>query len=152
MIRAVFVAALAVGVLAVSLPAIDAGRADRTAATLDATAERIDRAAGLLRDREDPTGPVLPGARRVVTLAIPSASWVDAAVAYVSIGGPPGHPTGDANVVTYRIEGREPRRIRLDGVDIRTREGPVVFRGEGRHDLVLSLVHDDGIGIVASRA
>jgi hypothetical protein len=39
----------------------------------------------------------------------------------------------------------------LRGVDLRTPDGPIRLRTPGRHRLVLSLVRDDGVGVVVRR-
>jgi hypothetical protein len=144
-LTAVFTAAL----LGVALPAVDAGRAERTTTSLDATAERIERAGNHLRSVEDPTPPDVPGARAVVSVEIPARSWRAAGVGYVAVGGPPGSRGGD-DAVVYRLDGASRRTVPLD-LPVRTRDGPVVFRTPGRHELALSLVRNDGVAVVVSR-
>ncbi|MFB6122677.1 MAG: hypothetical protein ABEJ78_04400 [Haloferacaceae archaeon] len=151
MIRVVFTVALTVALLGAALPAIEAGSVERTAIRLDATAEDIERTARTLVADEDPSSPGTSGARRLVRFRLPADGWADAPVSYFAVGGHP-NGTGDESVVAYRIEGRPARTVRLPGLDLRTPDGPVVFRGAGRHRLVLSLVRDRGVAVVARRA
>jgi hypothetical protein len=131
-IRVVLAVVLLVAVVGVALSAVDAGRRDRTAAHLDAGVERVERAARLLVDRDDPTAASVPGARRVVVLRLPARSLASAGVAAVRV-------SGADDEVRYRIDGGRPRRHALP-VDLRTPEGPVVLRAAGRHRLWLGLV------------
>lgn len=148
-VRIALTAVLAVALLGVVLPAVDVGRADRTGTGLDAATERIDRAAARLRATADPTAPDVPGARAVVAVDVPEASWHAAGVAYVAVGGPPGSD-GNRSVVVYRVDGESPRTVTL-GAPIRTPTGPVVVRESGEHRLALTLVRDGGVAISVSR-
>lgn len=144
MIRVVLAVVLAAALLSVALPAVDAGRVDRTATRLDAATARIERAARSLLAHEDPTPPGVAGARRRVGFRLPVRSWT-AVRATLRID-------GEADAVTYRLAGRRPHRTTFRGVDLRTPGGPVAFESAGRHRLVLSLVRDDGVGVVVRRA
>lgn len=146
MIRVVLAASLALALLAASLPAVDAARIDRTRGRLDATLERVARAATALATSEDPTGAAVAGARRVVTVRLPAASWTSAPVAWVAVGGYPGGPRGD--LLAYRLAGAPPTAVELDGVDLRTGGDPVVLRGDGRRTLRLGLESVDGRPVV----
>lgn len=150
MIRVVLVVALSVALLGVALPAIDDARTERTATRLDATAERLDRASTDIADSEDPTEPGAAGARRVVPFRLRERSPSDAGAAYLSIGGTP-NGSGQRDVVAYRVRGSTARVLDV-GVDLRTPDGPVVFRAAGRHRAVFGLVRDDdGLGVVVGR-
>lgn len=150
MIRVVLVVALSVALLGVALPAIDDARTDRTATRLDATAERLDRAATDLVAREDPVRSDAAGARRIVSVRFRARSPSDAGVDYLSIGGTP-DGSGGRDALVYRVRGSTARTVDL-GVDLRTPEGPVVFRDAGRHRAALGLIRDDGgLGVVVRR-
>jgi hypothetical protein len=131
-IRVVLAAVLLVAVASVALSAVDAGRRDRTTARLDAGVERVERAARLLVDRDDPTAAGVPGARRVVRLRLPARSFAAAGVERFAL-------RGADDEVRYRLDGGRPRRHGLP-VDLRTPGGPVVLRATGRHRLRLGLV------------
>jgi hypothetical protein len=148
-VRIALAVVLAAALLGVALPAVDAGRGERTATAVESSAERIARTAAHLRAVEDPTPPDVPGARAVVTVDVPAQSWDAAGVAYVAVGGSPGAP-GDRGVVAYRVRGRQSRTVPLD-VAVRTPDGPVAFRTAGEHRVALSLVRDDGVAVVVSR-
>ncbi|WP_251344190.1 DUF7311 family protein [Haloplanus halophilus] len=143
MIRVVLSVLLAVALLAVAVPGVDEGRRARTATELGGVTDRVERAVRSLLAREDPTRPGVTGARRIVRYRLPSRSWV-AAGATLRID-------GDRDRIGYRIGDRPPRWRPLPGVDLRTPSGPVVVERPGRHRLVVSLVRDDGVGVVVSR-
>jgi len=150
-IRVVLAAALAVALLAASLPAVDDARADRTATALDASLERVERATADLATSEAPTAAGVAGARRVVAVRLPPSSWTSAPVAWLSLGGRPGGPPAD--VLAYSVADRPPETVDVEGVDLVTPDGPVVLREPGRHAVALELVWRDGRAVVrASRA
>lgn len=143
MIRVVLAVLLTVALLAAVTPAVDEGRAARTAIHLDAVSDRIERAASSLRAHEDPTRPGIAGARRIVHFRLPERSWtaVDARL-WID---------GERDLIGYRLDGRRSHRTTLRGIDLRTPDGTVVFEGSGRYRLVLSLVRSDGVGVAISR-
>lgn len=143
MIRVVLAVVLTVVLLAAATPAIDEGKTARTAIHLDGATDRLDRAARSLLAHEDPTRPSVAGARRIVTLRLPARSWT-ASEATLRID-------GGADRLAYRVGDGRPRRTILRGVDLRTPDGPISLRTPGRHRLVLSLVRDDGVGVVVRR-
>jgi hypothetical protein len=142
-IRAVLAVLLTVALLAAVTPAVDEGRERRTAIHLDRVVDRIDRAAQSLRAHDDPTAPDVAGARRIVGVRLPERSWT-AIGARLWID-------GERDVIGYRLDGGRTRRTRLPGVDLRTPDGRVVLDGGSRRRLELSLVRDDGIGVVVGR-
>jgi len=148
-IRVVLALVLTVALAGVAFQAIERGRTDRTAASLDAAADRLVRAASLLVDRDDPTAADVPGARRVVRLDLPERSLAAAPVASFAVDGGDGAPEA-GGWVRYRAEGAEPTRVRVP-VDLRTPDGPVVLRGGGRRRLDLRLVADGGPAVVVER-
>lgn len=143
MIRAVLAVALTVALLAAATPAIDEGRTARTATHLDGVTDRLDRSARSLLAHEDPTRPGVAGARRIVDLRLPARSWTAAAATL--------RVDGETDTLAYRVGDGQPRRTTLRGVDLRTPDGPLVLRTPGHHRLVLSLVRDDGVGVVVRR-
>lgn len=140
MIRVVLAVLLTVALLAAVTPAIDEGRERRTAIHLDRAVDRIDRAARSLRAHEDPTAPGVAGARRLVSVRLPERSWT-AVSARLWID-------GEHDRIGYRLDGRRTRRMRLRGIDLRTPDGRIVVDGGSRRRLELSLVRDDGVGVV----
>lgn len=148
MIRAVLAVLLAVALLSASLPAIDAVGQERTAARMDRTVDRIDRAATeLLGEDPGPTARLAP--RRLVTVSLPARSLTTARVERVIIDG--GADADDTGRISYSVAGRSPTSRRLTA-PIATPDGPVVLRGAGDRTLVLRLVRDgDGSLVVLSR-
>lgn len=131
-VRLVLTVALLVAVAGVATAAVDAGRHDRTATRLAAEVERVERAARLLADRDDPTAVGVSGARRVVTVDLPERGVASAGVASFAL-------RGERDLVTYRVAGGRTRRHALP-VDLWTPDGPVELRRAGHHDLSLGLV------------
>jgi hypothetical protein len=139
-IRTVLAVCLTVALLAAVTPAVDEGRERRTAIHLDRAVDRIDRAVRSLQAHEDPTAPGVAGARRIVGVRLPERSWT-AVGARLWID-------GERDLIGYRLDGRRAHRTRLPGVDLRTPDGRVVVEGGSRRRLELSLVRDDGVGVV----
>ncbi|MFB6304949.1 MAG: hypothetical protein ABEH47_07270 [Haloferacaceae archaeon] len=149
MIRVLLVAALTVALAGVAFAAVDDGRVERTATRLDAATDRLSRTAELLVDRDDPTARGVPGARRVVAVALPERSLASASVDTFAVNGSDG-AAGPGGWVRYRVRGARPTRVRVP-VDLRTPGGPVVLRGSGRRRLVLRLVIGDPTGVLVRR-
>lgn len=149
MIRVLLALVLTVALAGVAFQAIERGRTDRTATRLDAAADRLRRAAGLLVARDDPTAAEVPGARRVVGIDLPERSLAAASVASFAVNGTDGtaEPGG---WIRYRVRGGRTRRVRVP-TDLRTPEGPVTLRGGGRRRLVLRLIAADGPAVVVER-
>lgn len=134
---------LAVALLSLALPAVDAAREDRTDSRVRTELDRVERAGNsLLTDGATAAG--VPGARRALAVSVPRASWSAAPVEYVAFGDVP--RDGGGAVVSYRLRDRPPRAVRLDVPAIRTPDGPVVL-GPGRHRLSLALVRDPAAGV-----
>ena len=72
--RAVLAVALALALLAASLPAVDDARASRTASTLDAASDRLRATGERLVATSDPVDGET-AARRVVRLDLPTRGW-----------------------------------------------------------------------------
>jgi hypothetical protein len=158
-IRVVVAVALTTALVAASLPAVADARADRTDAELRTAGEHVRRAAAALWTDEDATRSGVSGARRVVTVHLPRASWAAAGVAWFAVGGAPASEADapesrprNRSLVAYRVRDGPTRRLRLPGVAVRTPEGPVVLREAGAHRLRLRLVRDGGRAVVVEPA
>lgn len=162
MLRAVLAVALAVALLAASLPAVDRAQRDHADSQVRSQLERLATAARALAARNDPVPVGNAGATRTVTLRLPARGWRSTGVAYVAIGGVPENAatdTPDGDVLAWRLAGGPPRVARLEGVAIHTvSDGrvapdgrPLVVREPGRHRVELSLVRRRGRPVVLVR-
>jgi hypothetical protein len=142
-IRVVLAVLLTVALFAAVVPGVDEGRRSRTTIHLDDVTDRIERAVHSLRAHEDPTRPTVTGPRRIVRFRLPSRSWTTTG-ATLRVDG-----AGDR--IGYRLGGGSPHWTEVEGVDLRTPEGPVVLERPGRHRLTVSLVRHGGVGVVVSR-
>jgi hypothetical protein len=164
-IRAVISVVLAAALLAVALPAVDDAAATRTAATVEADAERLRDVATALAATDDAVPAGRPGAHRVVAVRLPPDSLATVPVDHLAVGGRPGAESGSPDpstaaaeppddtpdLLAYRLAGRPTRTVRVP-VDLRTPDGPVVLRGAGTHRLTLRLVRDErGVGVDVRR-
>lgn len=147
MIRVVLAVVLTTALLGVSLPAIDDARRDHSETTVRTELQRVERAATDLLDTDDPTA---DGARRVVTVHLPTRSWTDAGVDGVTIS--PSR-TGSGGRFTWTVEGGTRTVRRLPDVPIRTNShgAPLTLNASGRHRLVLSLDGERGDPVVTVR-
>jgi hypothetical protein len=138
--RVLLAVTIAAALLAASLPAVETARTDRTATKLDRQADRIEAAgASLLADDEADAG-----ARRVVTVSLPSASLAAAGVTRFAVG------CWDECVVRYRIADGE-SRVRPLPIPLSTPAGTVKFSTPGTHRLALGLTREDGRRVVTVR-
>lgn len=162
MLRAVLATALAVALLAASLPPIDQARRDNADAQVRSQLERLSTAAREISAHDDAVPVGTAGARRTLTLRIPSRGWRATGVDHVAIGGVPGNATTDtgrSDVLAWRVTGGPRRILRIEGVDLHTvvdgrvssDERPLVVRAPGRHVLELSLVRRRGGTVVLVR-
>ena len=152
MIPLVVAAALAVATLAVALPAVDDARTARTDATIEGTADRIERAGRALATTEDAAPTRSTAATRRVAFTLPRRSLTAAHPEFVAVGGPPDGP-GNRLTVTYAVSSPTHRHHLGIPIPVRTPQGPVVFRDPGRHAVELALVRgDDGPELVVTRA
>jgi len=132
MLRAVLAVLLAAAILTVSHPIIQQGRQEHAATLL---AEEVDDLVAEAKDlvaTDEATGG--PGARRIVTLDLPTSGRFSAGANAITIdGGPPPR-------VEWAVEdGRTERRI-LEDVRLRTPDDdPLVVRGSGQERLLLAL-------------
>lgn len=148
MIRVVVTVVIATALLAASLPAVDSARGDRTAAHLDGELATLTDAAASLVDRDDPTPPSVSGARRVVTLTLPTRSWTAAGVDSLTVGCRAACPRP---TLGYTLDTGRTRRVAVD-LPLVVPDGPLVVRESGTHDLWLTLERDDdGVAVVVQR-
>lgn len=136
MIRAVLAVILTVALIGVSLPAIDDARHDHADSIVRGEVDQFEQAATNLLDEDDPTAGEA-GARRFVTLSVPTRSWTDARVDTVAIAA---SPNGSGGKVSWTFD-RGTEQVRwLPDVPIRTPAGDaLVLESAGNHQLVLSL-------------
>ncbi|MFB6220416.1 MAG: hypothetical protein ABEH90_03165 [Halolamina sp.] len=138
LLLAVVVAAV---LLAVSAPAVETARADRTAAALDRTADRVEHAGASLVAADEPDA----GARRVVTVSLPRATLTAAGVDRFVVA------CREGCSVRYRLRrGREVVH-HLRSAPFATPEGPVAFSTPGPHRLLLGLARKDDRRVVTVR-
>jgi hypothetical protein len=141
-IRVLLAVAIAMALLAASLPAVETARTDRTAAELQRTAERIERAgAALLADEAADAG-----ARRVVEITLRARSLTTAGVERFAVS------CGESCAVRYRLHGGTRGTHRLGSLPLSTPAGPVVFSRPGTHRLVLGLTGNRNERLVTVRS
>lgn len=154
MLRVVLSVALAAALLAAVAPALDDARATRTERLTERELGRVETATLTLAREEE------PGARRTLSVSLPSDSPTTAQLAFVALGGVPNGvatpdgvggeraDTADGDVFAYRVAGGRTRVCRIEA-DLRVvREGEIVesdsralvFRGDGTYRLRLRLV------------
>lgn len=160
MLRAVLAVALAVALLAASLPAIDGARRDHADREVGSQLRQVGATLERFAARNDPVPPRGAGARATVRLHLPGRTWGTARVAYVAVGGAKNatDPAG-SDVLAWRVAGGPERTLRVDGIDLQVggdgRIGPdgepLVLHEPGRHRLVLALVSRDGRPVVLVR-
>lgn len=145
MLRVVVAVVLTVALLAVTLPALETARHDRSAQRVQG---ELDGLTAVIRDvhtREDAVPAGRAGARRVVTIRLPARTWTDAGVEYVAIGGSPPDTGMDERTKTtfaWQVTGQRPHERRLD-IPVEggpPNEGPLIIRSPGVHRLAISRV------------
>ena len=159
MLRVVVTVTLAVALVAVTLPALETARRDRSDQRVTAELDRLAAAIEDVYAREAAVSPEASGAQRVVTVRLPTRSWTDAEVEYVAIGAHPEHTGVDERNETtfgWQVSGARPRTRRLADVPVEAAtpsgsDSPLVIREPGRHRLALSLVDRDGQRTVVVR-
>lgn len=137
----VLAAVVAAALLAAALPAVETARTDRTAAAMDRTVDRVERAGSALLAEEATDA----GARRVVTVSLPARSFTAAGVDQFAV-----RCSRDCRV-SYRVAGGELQSRRLPSVPLATPGGPVTFSTPGTHRLALGLRRQDGSRVVTVR-
>jgi hypothetical protein len=157
-IRAILAVCLAVALVGVALPAVEDASRKHSASVADAELTRLRATLADLAATDDALPADSPGARRLVTLRIPTPDLTTAPVAYLAVGGVPESDSREATDSTsdrlaYRLAGSQPQTITVP-VDIRTADSePLVLRSASRHRLSCRLVADDaGVGVRVTRA
>jgi len=156
-LRVVLAVALTVAIVAVALPGIDGAAERRTAHEIRGEVERVANAGESLLNRDERTAGRSGGARRVVSVSLPSRSLAAAGVDYLAIGGSPVEewepPTVRSRRVTYRLRDGPRRQFRVP-VPLRPAgDRPLVLQGGRSHRLVLSLgLHDGKRVVLVTRA
>lgn len=138
--RVLLAVTIATALLAVSLPAAEAVRTDRSAAAMDRTADRIDAAGHSLLAADEAEA----GARRVVTVSLPSASLTAAGVDRFAVS------CGEHCAVRYRLRGGT-THVHRAPIPLSTPDGAVAFSRSGTHRLVLGLTRENGRRVVTVR-
>lgn len=138
--RVLLAVTIAAALLAVSLPAVETVRTDRTAATMGRTAERIEATGRSLLAADEAEA----GARRVVTVSLPSASLTAAGVERFAVG------CRERCAVRYRLQGGATHARRLP-IPLSTPDGAVAFSTPGPHRLGLGLARENGRRVVTVR-
>lgn len=144
MLRAVLAVLVVAAIVAVTQPAIQQGRQDHASTLLaDEVDALLDQGRDLVRTDEATAG---PGARRIVTVELPSPQRFSSGASYVEIDG------DDPSTVEWAVEdGRSQRRV-LDGLRLRTPDGePLRLERPGDHRLVLGLAGSPGNPVVDVR-
>lgn len=144
MIRLVIAAVLTLATVAAATPAVDHARATRTDTMIEGTVDRLERAGARLAAGSDAIPTRRRAAVRRVSVRYPSESLTAARPAFLAVGGRPGGP-GNRSVVAYALKSSPTRRRTLSfPVPIRTPDGPVVFRDDGRYSVSIALVAEAG--------
>lgn len=145
--RTVVAVALAVGLLAVSLPVVERARVDHSTATIAGELERVERTAEALAARNDVVPDDGPPARTRVTLSLPVRSWGDSGVDTVRIP-----PEVDGPDAVWTAGGGDQRRRTFPDVRLRGAGDGLVLGDGGRQRVVLALREGDaGRTVVVGR-
>jgi hypothetical protein len=165
-IRAILAVCLAVALLGVALPAVENASRDHAAGVADAELTRLRATLADLAATDDALPADSPGARRLVTLRLPTPDLTTAPVAYLAVGGVPDsdsraqsdsmpdRPETDSTPdrLAYRLDGGQPQIVTVP-VDLLTPDAePLVVRSAGRHRLRCRLLADEtGVGVRVER-
>ena len=153
MLRAVLAVVLAVALVGVVAPALEDTRVARSERQTEAELASVESAVAELAREEN------VGARRTLTLQLPTRAVIRAPVAYVSLGGVPegvdAVDTSRTDVLVSRVAGGDPHVVRVPAELVAPTDGrppgddrPLVVRG-GTVRLVLRLVRDGEEPVVA---
>ncbi len=127
MIRAALAVVLAAALLAASLPAVDDVRRDRADAAVRAEVGAVERAAADLFESDEPGA----GARRVVAVDLPAASWSVAEAESVAVR--------RNGTVSWQVAGHVRTRRPTDPPLQPAGDRPIVLDPTGRTRLALTL-------------
>lgn len=144
-VRVAFTVALAVALLAASVPAIDAARVQHSEARVTTELQRLDREATALAAENDAVAGGRPASARV-TLHLPSRSWGERGLEEFRIL--PGCVTRD---VVWRVRGGTTQSYRASPVPVAGPTDGLVIGDGGRYRLVLELRRQRGRRVVVAR-
>ncbi|PSP48071.1 hypothetical protein BRC67_07555 [Halobacteriales archaeon QH_3_68_24] len=159
--RVLFTVALAVAVLAVASPAVDAVGVERADTRTGAAVDRLVEAGRALAAGNDALRPDHGPARRVLELDLPVGGVASAPLRSLTVGPPEStgergvdaRPTNAATRVAWRVQGGTERVRQVAGLRLRPVEGERFELGRGgRQRLVLRLVERDGRRVVTVAA
>jgi hypothetical protein len=139
-IRTAVAVALAVAILAASLPAIQAARVQHADARIEAAVADLERTARALAAENAVVGTA--PARRGISLSLPTESWASSGTAVLDV---PPAPAGTD--VTWRAGGGSTTNRTFDDVSIVARPAFTLETG-GRHRLRLALTRRAGQRVV----
>jgi hypothetical protein len=158
-IRVVLAVLLAAALMGASFPAVDSARETAAADAAERNADTLTDAARSIVADSDPSAPGVPGARTTVRVGFPEASFANAGLDYLAVGGHPNRTlerdTPESDVLVYKVPGRPPR-IRPLPYDVRAGPAandstPLLLRGDT--ELRLGYVRTDaGPAVTVSRA
>lgn len=157
MLRAVLAVALAAGLLAACVPAMDDASVEVANERVAGELARLTDAARALRRREPALPSGMPGARQVVTLAFPEPGPGTAGVRNVTIRSDAAGEGPGRGRYAWSVHGGARRTRRVSGppllVDGAGPSAAIVLRGAGPHRLALAPVRtSDGAAIQVRRA
>jgi len=155
-VRVLFTVALAVAVLGVVTPEIQAVGVERADTKTGAAVERLVEAARSLAAGNDALAPARGPARRVVDLDLPSGGVASTPLRSLTVGPPAaggdhaeGEDTTAATQVTWRVAGGRRHVRQVAGLGVRPASGERFELARGGHQrLVLRLVTRRGRRIV----
>lgn len=133
-VRTAVAVALAVGLVAVSVPVVERARVDHSTATIAGEVERLERSAVALAAGNEVVPDDGPPARTRVTLSLPIRSWAESGVDTLRIPNGTGGPDVEWTATGGATRTRTFPDVRLSG----PAEGLTIDDG-GRQRLVLSL-------------
>lgn len=136
MLRVVLTVAMASTLLAISMPAVETARVQHSDERVATEVERVTSTAERLATRNDLPPPNTDGARRELTLRLPSDSFGTAGLDVMTVR------TADraeySGVVRWRVDGGTEQVRHVTAVDLDV-AGKLTLQGGGRHRL--RLVH-----------
>ncbi|MFW5917551.1 MAG: DUF7311 family protein [Halorubrum sp.] len=155
MIRVVLTVAVAVALLAASLPALETARTETTADRLDAEGDRVERAvAGVVAGSVAVEDPAL-AARTTTTVRAPSGIAA-APVDRFAIAEVERDEGGSTAALRYRIDGGSDRTVPVAPeavpATVETADGPIALRTRGESRIAFRFVDDDEPTVRIERA
>lgn len=149
-VRLVLAVALAVALLATSLPAVEDARTSRTDALVRDDLREVRATARHLLAHDDPVAPGTRGARRLVAVRLPASLARPTAVRLGTRAGATDALAWGRAGPRHALATRFPVRAVVDG-RLRRDGRPLVLREPGRHRLALGLRRVGGRPVVTVR-